>query len=122
MKRKSTLLLIAVLALAISIPVFAMAEDETTAVQALDGTGNMFGRGNGFSAQAALQAGDPLLLQDCDEEDCDCEALGTGLGADGEALRQFVRGSMGRGMTADQTETQASGIQPMGGRGRRGSN
>ena len=44
MKRKSTLILIAALVLAITIPVFALAEN-TTGVQVLDGSGNMFGRG-----------------------------------------------------------------------------
>ncbi len=121
MKRKSILIIAAVMALAISIPVFAMAEN-TTGTQVLDGTGNMFGRGNGMAAQAALQAGDPLMLQDCDEEDCDCEALGTGLGADGEALHQFANGIAGRGMTAAVSDTQVRGSQPAGGRGRRGIN
>ena len=86
MKRKSTMILIAALVLAITLPAFAFAA----------GYGNTsdrtFGRGNTASQAAAVQQGAQLMLQDCDlAEDCDCEAQGTGLGADGEALHQFAR-------------------------------
>jgi hypothetical protein len=91
MKRKSTLILIAALVLAISIPVFALAESEL-GVQPLDGTGYMRGRGNGVADPASVQAGDRLMLQDCDgDEDCDCDAQGIGLGNDGEAQRLYAR-------------------------------
>lgn len=96
MKRKSILALAAAMMLAVSIPMFALAESDP-AVQPLDGTGNMYGRSQSAAATATLP-GDRLQLQDCElGEDCDCDAEGIGLGNDGEALHQYAR-SGGRGM------------------------
>ena len=92
MKRKSTLILIAALVLAVTIPVFAFAA----------GYGNssarFSGRGNTAPQAAAVQQSAQLMLQDCDLiEDCDCEAQGTGLGADGERLYlNFTDGAQAR--------------------------
>lgn len=82
MKRKSTLILVLALALAVMIPVFAFAAGNG---RMADTSSRTFGRGS----STAVQQGTQQMLQDCDEEDCDCEELGTGLGADGEALHQY---------------------------------
>ena len=94
MKRKSILILIAALVLAVSIPVFGLAQSNV-AVQPLDGTGNMRGRSN---TQTAEQ-GDRLMLMDCDGEcDGDCVPQGTGLGADGVVQRKNARTESGQRM------------------------
>ena len=99
MKRKSTLILIAALVLAITIPVFALAEN-TTGVQVLDGSGNMFGRGasNAVASDETVTQGARLMAQDCDltDEDCDCDAEGIGLGNDGEAQHLYARSESGQ--------------------------
>ena len=94
MKRKSTLILIAALALAVTIPAFALAANDT-GVQVLDGTGNMFSRGasNAVALDETVTPGARLMTQDCDlyDEDCDCDAEGIGLGNDGEAQHLYVQ-------------------------------
>ena len=98
MKRKSILILVAAMMLAVSIPMFALAQSDT-AVQALDGTGNMYGQSNAASQGSRLQA------QDCDgTEDCDCDAEGLGLGNDGEALHQYA--GTGHGMMLNGRDTE----------------
>ncbi len=125
MKRKSTLILIAALVLAVTIPVFALAETET-ALQPLDGTGFMHGRSTQTVDPATAVRG--TRLQDpeyCDEEDCDCTAEGTGLGNDGEALHQYAAAGSGmmRGgaAVAQETQTVTRNNSAVGSRGGRGS-
>ncbi|MBN1776616.1 MAG: hypothetical protein JW811_00690 [Clostridiales bacterium] len=109
MKRKSTLILIAALVLAVTIPVFAFAAGYGNARSA-DSAVRMYGRGN-----TAVQQGTQLMLQDCDlSADCDCEVQGTGLGADGEALHQFTRNVDGQRLYLNS----AAGTQTYGRMGR----
>ena len=107
MKRKSTLILIAALVLAVTIPAFAMAAGRNgalsdDAVQALDGAGNMYGQNDELTSGQ----GDRLMLMDCDEEDCDCEAQGTGIGADGTVQRQNARTESGQRMLLQNSNSE----------------
>ena len=121
MKRKSILIL-AALVLAVSIPVFAFAETET-ALQPLDGTGFMYGRSQTAGTTTAVR-GTRIQLQDCDLEDCDCIAEGTGIGNDGEALHQYAAygsGMMRNGAAVDNTQTLNQNSTVTNSRGGRGS-
>ena len=120
MKRKSILILAAFI-LAISLPVFALAET-APALQPLDGTGYMYGRSQTADATSAVR-GSRIQLQDCDEEDCDCDAEGTGLGNNGDVLHQYAAsgsGMMRNGAAVDNTSTlsqNGTGSNTRGGRG-----
>ena len=99
MKRKSTLILIAALVLAVTIPAFAMAAGgngalSDDAVQALDGTGNMYGQSN----EVTGGQGTRLMLQDPELVDEDCDGEGLGIGADGTVQRQNARTESGQRM------------------------
>lgn len=95
MKRKSTLILIALVILAVSIPLFALAES-AIGTQPQNGTGYMRGRyigelnADGIGLQGSQFAlGDYLV-----DEDGFCYTLD----ANGEAQRLYARGANGRNM------------------------
>lgn len=95
MKRKSTLLLIAALVLAVSIPLFAFAETTTFGTQPQDGTGYMNGRAVTDEDLAALQATGFTFGNGYGVDEFGyCYALD----ADGTQQRLYARGANGETM------------------------